>query len=687
MKKIMSLLICGAMMIGTVSCGGKRSGEKPEEPSAPTVETEVQTTDAVTTAPVQTETTVTTTTAVPSVMPPMTSPVEYLDSCAEQMSINWICETYDNMLMMDCVSEAVWAADTVLFIDPVNDEITRTVQLNNVNDSLIGFFSSGSYAVTDYTASSICIYSADGALLHSVDIADTHMDGSFCLDGDCIYCTSIDNTVIKVTESGEAETVYACSEPTKLDRVIPWTANVVIRKPNASDLNPYTNALCSIETGEVLMSVEGTDSLPLQTSDGLVMWDHDWDTGITVFRTAVPEENGGTVCTVDGIDIIQCWSSPDSEYIVCRCLDGEKCDVAFLDPVSGKIAKLGLDLKDTDWTSPCYMRAAKRWFVAVSESDWEANDFTVRLLMAEPELLSFDMQAEVSQPEPEQATQCGAKFSTYRKIANGIEDKYGVRILIGDEVYDAQDDTGYIFSSMEDSFLTGSGDAESDDWYLRNALTELGTVLDMYPDGFFEHFRDSEGKGGLRFVMVDSLSTDMYGSFVPGGISYTYGSWYNIALPYYCFSSDLSDLHHEMWHNVESLVMNRYGFDYEAWTALNPAGFEYLCDFDQYASSELPYGYSDHIADRGNDEDVYFMSDYGLVNEQEDRATIVESLFFHTQGTKRPNDIMGGYDAALRYPHVQEKLAFLGEWIEQEFGYVYWDEMYDEVCADARKAA
>jgi hypothetical protein len=48
---------------------------------------------------------------------------------------------------------------------------------------------------------------------------------------------------------------------------------------------------------------------------------------------------------------------------------------------------------------------------------------------------------------------------------------------------------------------------------------------------------------------------------------------------------------------------------------------------------------------------------------------------------------MGGYDAALRYPHIQEKLAFLGEWIKQEFGYVYWDEMYDEVCADARNAA
>ena len=143
-----------------------------------------------------------------------------------------------------------------------------------------------------------------------------------------------------------------------------------------------------------------------------------------------------------------------------------------------------------------------------------------------------------------------------------------------------------------------------------------------------------------------------------------------------------------MLHSTEQLVSSKYPFNEEEWNKLNPPGFEYTNGFDAYTNDSGErmeiLQYSDEIDKNA----PYFVSSCSVVTPMEDRATLIEKLFnwtcddenqevwtYHQYGTEYYND----------YPHLKEKLDYLGNWIKQEFGYVYWEETLKNIAASGKQ--
>ena len=99
----------------------------------------------------------------------------------------------------------------------------------------------------------------------------------------------------------------------------------------------------------------------------------------------------------------------------------------------------------------------------------------------------------------------------------------------------------------------------------------------------------------------------------------------------------------------------------EDWALLNPEGFMYIQNRGTYreeAAEEYLLGVPDH-------DSVYFLQDYSMLNDREDRATMIGFLF--EAGTVR-----GQIDFLQYYPHLAAKLDCLAAAVASFFGSVYW---------------
>lgn len=257
-------------------------------------------------------------------------------------------------------------------------------------------------------------------------------------------------------------------------------------------------------------------------------------------------------------------------------------------------------------------------------------------------------------PEPE-AIQLPAHLSQARALADQIENRYHVRVLLGDEVRQARSsDYGYEYTSELES--------EEETRCVMRALDTLESALALYPEGFFDFFRNDDGEAGVRFLLVGAL-VDESSSFRAAGYTYPAGAWYNIAVTVDDLSQTVA--HHEIWHAVEDLA----GFEgravgYYDWMPLNPEGYEYVLDKETFEEAE----YSEYLLGNPDHDKVYFYKPYSTVNDAEDRATVIEALFSF-------GSVSEGYAFVQQYPHLFAKVQYLGDLIRPVFGYVYWEEM------------
>lgn len=275
----------------------------------------------------------------------------------------------------------------------------------------------------------------------------------------------------------------------------------------------------------------------------------------------------------------------------------------------------------------------------------------------------------VKGPEPAKQYVLGDSLARERSRADDIEQKYGISFLIGNECLNAPSIGTYEMISVEDpDYPAGEWDFDTD-----HALDVIDRALELYPETYFDKFKNYRGEGGLRFLLVKDL-INLDGSFEAAGLFYDTNAWYNIVLDV----DDLYDtdtVHHEMWHAIEQLItdMDYMAFDPADWNPMNPSGFYYEEDFDNYYNSEgleqyiIPWDY-----EQENVNDVYFASIYGTVTAYEDRATIVENL------------LMEGYEAdyygfptpqerIMHYPHLRAKTDYMAYYVRVTFGEVYWE--------------
>ena len=673
MKKILSILLCSSMLLSCVSCSKNSYSGKTVPTSESSSAAETETVTSTTLPP----TTTTTTTTHPQ-MQPLSSPYEYMDC----LDLNGVVVDFFMISGGKLVAQTVdysnaYVADApakISVIDPLSDSIVRSFDLHSGGERLLGIFENGKYIVQNYYTNEFTFFDLMGDKVAAQPDMGSGT-AKFSPADDCLYFAEGNTLIKKYLSDGSVQELFSTVRIGTVNDITPQ-GELIIDEPAADDHTPYNSSLYSISTKERIVKLDSNAYNGLVSKGRYSSWNFNSETSCPEF-ISVPI-SGGEVSrySFEGKTIADCRAAPDSQYILVKYSSGAS-DIGylFLDPATGKAADLGYTQSYNDTSVPCYISELRRWFICTSEPDQNGSSH-VRLITADPELLNFDIQLTAVENKVYTPAQCGEKLKAYRDIADDIEKEFGVRILLGNEVLDAVDDTEYTFTSIEDTMFIDPELEFSDDLYIKETLDYIRKILSMYPDGFFERFKNQYGEGGLRISIVGELSTDYYESFTSGGIAYTYGAWYNIAMQYYNMSGEMTGLHHEIWHNVESLVNKSFPLSYDSWDALNPAGFQYMNDFDAYANSADISEYVITEAPEGVYDTAYFAAQYGTVNPVEDRATMIESIFYEWYDTETSEFVqLGNYKELIKYPHIKAKIDFLADWSKQEFGYVYWDEI------------
>ena len=672
---LLSIVMAAAM---TTGCSSKKSSSSQEETVSSVSSEEAETSSATTTQTTTTTSTTTTTTTTAPLMPAMTAPVSSFDDFSANGSVRNIFTTSDNTLVFQVEGDYT---NSCYIFDPVTGKAVREFTIPNCSE-VSGVFSDGTIAVISrLNELKMFLYPKDSDTPQEVklDVNDINYAAVDRVSDYLCFTDLSKEGIQRVDSSGNMSSM-------PLDRTI----------ESFSDFDAENRTFCTDEyTADCL---NGSMQFICSLDDGEPISEKtygSWNTFLSGEKTCsayISAKEGGTrkldVYSVSDGKYEKTWKLPyaenvtyhytgsrDSKYILEAYSNNyaEHLDsFHFIDPENGTTATLELNpAQSINWYYACYMERAKRWFIVYSTGTYYAG--TSHIIMADPSLLKFDTKLETSESDrvDQTPTVCGEKFKDIRAEADKLEKEYGVRILVGDEVKDAEYGAQYKLISTESEI---DGDYTYQD-ELENVRL-LGNVLAMYPKDFFDHFKDKNGKGGMRIALVERLESEDYSNFTAAGVSYDTGSWFNIALQS-MYAYDHGMFHHEMLHSVEQLINRKDQLNDDEWNKLNPYGFDYTRNFDDYATKyETDQRTLDSVLYNEviNHDTPYFISNYSLVTPMEDRATLIQRLFdfkYNDDGTST----RFGVEGIAEYPHLKAKLDFLAEWTKQEFGYVYWEEL------------
>ena len=199
-----------------------------------------------------------------------------------------------------------------------------------------------------------------------------------------------------------------------------------------------------------------------------------------------------------------------------------------------------------------------------------------------------------------------------RELADKLENKYGIKILLSSQCRSDEAFFGYDF------YTTDEMNYSDEPKRIAEFLNELDQALALYPEDFFKQFKNKKGNGGVRFLPIGKIKSEV--KFY--GVCYENNEWENIALD---IDADnlVSNICHEIWHATEYKILasNENAFNKEKWIKLNPKDFKYY----ELANLLNPNEKKWTIFSAGN-EGIYFVDDYSKLNEKEDRARIMEYI-------------------------------------------------------------
>ena len=609
--------------------------------------------------------------------------VNVFDGFREAGKVREIIAGCDDNVLVRCTNKG----ENVCYVfDTANDSIERTVTLTDKNQKLTGMFSNGtivtSYPWDSEKSSKLTMYPAGGNEPFDVDTGtegykQLHIDTA----NDCIYWIDYtENCFMKINEKGEKSRHLSLS---KYPDVLFFTMeNCVFAAGEASEVNEsgINYGLYSVTDGKLITNVFDDDQSVFLTKEnyaGIYSVGNDRD---YVFRVA--DISGEAPVRTYKLSLEQNnWlkfaGNIKSDYLFSGCygMFGSGKPL-FFDLSNGTAAYADINTAEELGTDDvCYLENSGKWIVAMSDPYNSSSNSTI--VRIDPGKLDYNIKLEevdVKEYKKNAPAEVGECFSEIRAEADKIEKEFGVRILVGNEVKNSEGASSYTFATTE----------INDDYIIRRELENVQNLrkqLALYPEGFFSHFKSENGQCGLRIALVRELRSDDYTSFSAGGVAYTTGGWYDIAI----LSNRISDtdpaLHHEIWHSVEYLISNNYGSINEAdWAKFDPDGFEYSYDFDDYAENFGSDNTSPTIYSIPENSDTqysfpYFISDYSMTTPYEDRATIIEYLFLREYDASIGGIRSVDLDELKKFTHIKTKLDFLANWSKQEFGCVYWEEM------------
>lgn len=254
-------------------------------------------------------------------------------------------------------------------------------------------------------------------------------------------------------------------------------------------------------------------------------------------------------------------------------------------------------------------------------------------------MFSSGMAAEITQ----KPVSYSSIFDTARSLANFMEDHYGVSILIDDECKEIITE-GFELGdkpSGRTPLLNMLGTANYEE-----EVKRIDDCFSVYPPSFFDRFRCPEAEKGLRILLPNSILVDGH---TMAGVTTVQDGYYNIFLGVGAYNN--LNVHHEIWHAMEYRIAWDNPEAFDDWNSLNPDGFQYNEDY-----------FLDDIWTQAEAKDDWFVRGYSVVNEMEDRATVIEAIFAEDS------------DWWDQHPHIRAKRDALLAAAEPVFGNVYYHE-------------
>lgn len=323
--------------------------------------------------------------------------------------------------------------------------------------------------------------------------------------------------------------------------------------------------------------------------------------------------------------------------------------LTFVDPSCGKRIRIPTGQTGMVLSDGCCLDE-NRWLVSV-DYDNEEKKYVIDLSQAEDveQLPMSTIHYEVEE-----------ELKPARAIADEMEKKYGITILMGSEINNLDDP--YLTTFVGKDYYQGRLESAS----MVDRMKKLDSRLSHYPTGFFRAFKDPDGEGGYIFRFADFINGGVAGS---GQI----GKWYVET-----GNMDTTDgwaFEHESFHLFEALMNYRGGplTEYE-WNELDPEGFERFNVHD-YSNITPPYNLDSMLNDPESEvTDPYFLTRYCMGNVCEDRAIMIGNLFFDDAG----GETFDGeyhtkyFEQYTSYPHIKAKYDCMENWALKYYGYPYW---------------
>lgn len=621
---------------------------------------------------------VTTATAAPvpasPALQPMTEPAVYLDHFEMPGTVWRIIPGIGQTVIMQSDQNGKHVG---YIYDLASQRVVREIKLQNTNE-LLGVFSDGTVVFTNYADNRLDLYTQDAEKPVKLYFTGCSFDFSPQISVDtenqCIYFYDSNNkNMMKMDRDGTITKLFSNERITYMEHI---DANRKCFRATAySDTyaSGYAESVFSLETGALLYIMPSNGMSYFAANDQSVNLDN-----LTFFEGKpvnlnVFDSAGNYLQTYHlpkkGTTEVEICGETASDFVpVSYTKNYVPQNLSYLDLKNGTVADTGLNLtkQGVKTLYHCYNKEAGRWVTAVNTGS--GKNQKTRLLMTDPALLKYDnkLETELKPQENHIPVSVGEGYRAVRNKADELEKEFGIRILVGNEVANAEAAAGYNLTSAE-----GMTDPET---AIEN-LNALHDLLAMYPKDFFDRFKLSDGSHGLRISLPYELENKAPSSFKAAGVAYQTGAWYDIAMQDNCCLSP-STLHHEMWHTVEHLSNSVQMLDDGEWSKLNPKNFQYINNFEKYCEEN---SYNEYLIwewqEKKDYSKPYFIEIYSTVTPMEDRATLIETLFTYASDWYTDIQPQDAVAEICKYPHLKSKLDYLAEVSKRTFGYVYWEKM------------
>ena len=268
--------------------------------------------------------------------------------------------------------------------------------------------------------------------------------------------------------------------------------------------------------------------------------------------------------------------------------------------------------------------------------------------LVDDRVMTLHQQAQENQKLP-------AELMAVRAQADAIGAQYGVTVLISNQCASALSTSGMEITTTDQAELENEAEV------IQNALKILNEALQLYPEDFFDQFRDEAGEHGLLILLVENFEGDERGVI---GLCYEMYPWYTIAVDITTYEV-YNTYCHEIWHATENRLNDILPglLLPSVWDVCNPEDFTYSYNVSASYIEDVEYTFFQE----SDINRVYFVDPYAKTNAYEDRARLMEYVMCSDYA-----------EELTQSPAMWAKLYIMADAIRQVFDTSDWQDVYWE---------